>query len=170
MEKGIKELPTMEILQFFLIPYMPTIKSALVCMLELLESVCLSHCWTKCDCLLSMGDGNFLIATHCQMLIALDANEFLAATKDAWSLSKVVRTPGSEFKHDTDQSQWNPRDLFSSMQIAFALSLCKKWVIWLFLRQISVSIGGIISKGLDHNWLSLVICIQCRHAFVAATD
>ena len=86
MEKGIKELPTMEILQFFLIPYMPTIKSALVCMLELLESVCLSHCWTKCDCLLSM-DGNFLIATHCQMLIALDANEFLAATKDAWSLS-----------------------------------------------------------------------------------
>ena len=84
MEKGIKELPTMEILQFFLIPYMPTIKSALVCMLE---SVCLSHCRTKCDCLLSMVDGNFLIATHCQMLIALDANEFLAAKKDAWSLS-----------------------------------------------------------------------------------
>ena len=168
MEKGIKELPTMEILQFFLIPYMPTIKSALVCMLE---SVCLSHCWTKCDCLLSI-DGNFLIATHCQKLIALDANEFLAAKKDAWSLSKVVRTPGSEFKHDTDQSPWNPGDLFSSMQIAFATSLCLSWVIWLFLRQSVSIIGGIISRGLDHikNWLSLVICIQCRHAFVAATD
>ena len=75
---------------------MPSIKWALVCVLE---SVCLSHCWTKCDCLLSM-DGNFLIATHCQMLIALDPNEFLAAKKDAWSLSKVVRTHGSEFRHD----------------------------------------------------------------------
>ena len=77
-------------------PSMPSIKWALVCVLE---SVCLSHCWTKCDCLLSM-DGNFLIATHCQMLIALDANEFLAAKKDAWTLSKVVRTHGFEFRHD----------------------------------------------------------------------
>ena len=105
------------------------------------------------DCLLSM-EVNFLIATHYQMLIALDANEFLAAKKDAWSLSKVVRTPGSEFKHDTDQSPWNPRDLFSSMQMRQSVSI----------------IGGIISKGLDHNWLSLVICIQCRHAFVAVRD
>ena len=93
------------------------------------------NCWSLCtrvsaginlliwaDRLLSM-DVNFLIATHCQMLIALDANEFLAAKKDVWSLSKVVRTPGSEYKHDTDQSQWNPRVLFSSTQIAFATFL-----------------------------------------------
>ena len=92
MEKGIKELPTMEILQFFLIPYMPTIKSALVCMLELLESVCLSHCWTKCDCLLSM---QFL---DCDALPNADCTwcEWISGCEER---RVILITPGSEFGH-----------------------------------------------------------------------